>query len=449
MSIVRLPWTDQGYATGSSTGNYAAQVADAGANFVCGLARAYPGAVIGNAASSALQGFWDGLCKNRGGSPPPPNRPTQGGQCVGVDYYWNYSTSANPRVIGANGENAFSVQVGPLTQFKVTGIINEDTIDGVKYVNYAAQHVDGNGTLFIGSAVGFEGDPPVLVTRRVDNLPDECGDGESGYPPETSNPPPGWNQGETVINNNSSIGLTIPLVYAPISANVDVGVNVNVGGVNVRFDLGGVSVNLNPKFQPGEPGYPGNDDKNSDDKIDIIIDNPGSGGGGFNAGDRNTINNTNTAVNNLTNSLNNVSNLVNNVNTKVDNLGDKVDDLSDKIDGIETCCDETSPDSEDDFDREEKTEEDDKKEEGIPKLSFIKIELTKLPEQSKIQWGAGSPDIVFAGWFEWIVAGYALPRQPIHFQRSIFQAPSFADGYAYTLVNGAKGRAIVYKRKVE
>lgn len=447
MSIVSLPFSDEGYAQGQNAGNYAAQLADKAADFACGLARTYPGAVIGNAAGSAVRGFWDGMCRNRGGAPPPAERPVNGGQCP-VEYWFNYSTGANPRVIGPNGENAFAAQMGPLNRFRVTGIINEDVIDGVKYVNYAAEHWAGNTVLFQGSAVGFEGDAPVLVTRRVDGLPDTCGDDPGGYPDDTFNPPPGWNQGNTVINTENNIGVVIPIIYTPINVGVDVGVNLNVGGVNVRLDLGGVTLNFNPSSQPGQPGYPGGDQYNFGDKIDNIFNDNSSGSGGFTASDRNVLNNTNSLANSLNSSVGNLANSVNNLDNKVEAVDEKADEILDKIDEIETCCNESSPDNPDEFDKDEKTEEDDKKEEGVPQLSFVKIQLTKLPEQSKIQWGEGSPNVTYAGWFEWIVAGFALPRQPIHFQKSIFAAPSYADGYAYTLVNGATGRATVYKRKV-
>lgn len=447
MSIVSLPWSEEGYATGSNAGNYAAKVADAAADFACGLARSYPGAVVGNAASSAIQGLWDGLCSNRGGPPPPPGRPQEGGKCS-VDYIWNFSTSLNPRSCGNQGECPF-LTTGPITNFKVTGIINRDTLpDGTPIAEYSASFVQAGGAVITGSAVGFyPGDQPTLVLARADGLPDSCGDDPGGYPPDTNNPPDGTFSGDVTINNNDGLDVTIPIVYTPVNVGVDVGINLNVGGVNVRFDLGGVTLNFNPQTQPGQPGYPGNDVYNNNDKIDINIGNDG-GSSGFSQADRNVINNTNNSVNNINNSVNNLNNNVTNLNDKVTDLDEKVDDLGDKIDAIETCCDDADPDDSEEFDKTEKTEEDEKKEENIPQLSFVKITLSEKPPQSKIQWGEGSPDVVFAGWFEWIVAGYALPRQPIHFEKSIFSAPSFADGYAYTLVNGAQGRATIYKRKV-
>ena len=86
-------------------------------------------------------------------------------------------------------------------------------------------------------------------------------------------------------------------------------------------------------------------------------------------------------------------------------------------------------------------------EDGIPKLKWVTVSLTTIPTNAKKQFGMGAPDIVYAGWFEWRAAGKCLPREPIHFEQNIYQAPDGVDGYAYTMQSGYKAKAIVYTEK--
>lgn len=78
---------------------------------------------------------------------------------------------------------------------------------------------------------------------------------------------------------------------------------------------------------------------------------------------------------------------------------------------------------------------------------WIKIDLTTLPD--KAQYSRSGRAVYFAGWLEFHKEGYALPRQQINYQRSIFRFPDGADGYSYTFTNGAAGALTVYTEEKE
>ncbi|MEJ1937769.1 hypothetical protein WDZ92_46850, partial [Nostoc sp. NIES-2111] len=82
-------------------------------------------------------------------------------------YAWNFSTSLNPRT--TLDQLPFR-SGGKLTDFKVTGVINTDTVNGRQVANFSAQFKDGNGTVITGSAVGYyPGDEPKLVKILLPN----------------------------------------------------------------------------------------------------------------------------------------------------------------------------------------------------------------------------------------------------------------------------------------
>lgn len=80
-------------------------------------------------------------------------------------YAWNFSTTRNPKSTLA--DMPFRAK-GKLTNFRVTGIGNIDTVNGQQIAEYSAEFRDGNGALITGSAVGnYPGDEPRLVKLLV------------------------------------------------------------------------------------------------------------------------------------------------------------------------------------------------------------------------------------------------------------------------------------------
>lgn len=77
-------------------------------------------------------------------------------------------------------------------------------------------------------------------------------------------------------------------------------------------------------------------------------------------------------------------------------------------------------------------------------LQWIKIELTDIPLNAKKQAGVLAQDITYAGWFQFVVDDFYLPREPIHFRKSIFKRPPGATGYSFTLYTGFKAAVSEY-----
>jgi hypothetical protein len=239
--------------------------------------------------------------------------------------------------------------------------------------------------------------------QRADGLPDDCGDPPKGWEPEDSgNPFPGDLQDNVNVDNGGN-NYNFPIVYSPV--NIDGSITIDVGGVDVNFDLGGISFNpvgddsgdiINPP-PPGLPPEPPPPDPRLDDIIDDL-----------------------------------------------EQISDKLDEVADNQNNSPCFDDDFNPDN---YDKDDKSEDDPKQEDNLLDLTYVLVTLTTLPKEAKSQFGEGSPNVYYAGWFEWLVDGLPLPRQPIHFQQSLFKADTKVTGYAYTLTNGAKGAASVYTKK--
>ena len=408
MSTITLPGTPEAYAAGANAGNYVAKAADAAANFACSLYKTYPGAIVGNPVNAAQRGLYDSLCKDRpSGLPTPPQSQFTGGQCACVGYNITYNQVTSG---GVTQFTAFLVgkirglERVPNSGFPVTyrwSIVYEPCSGG--------QPTGQVGKFPIASAASDATTYIIAGIARSNGQPDNCGNPAPTYPPETYNPPPGYNSGNGTVQYNDGTDLTVPVVYAPISPQFELNpkFNVDVGGLNFQFDLGGVTVNLGDgQNPPSSPRDPFNDSSDDFDRID----------------------------------------------RRLDSIDDRLDGIEDALDNGGPGSQEPPlppeappPDEDPTLDKEPKTEEDSKEETGVERLKWVKIVLTKLPD--KLHFGEGAPNCYFAGWFEFKSKEACYERSQINFATSLFLAPAGADGYAYTLTNGAKGYAIVYRKK--
>lgn len=87
---------------------------------------------------------------------------------------------------------------------------------------------------------------------------------------------------------------------------------------------------------------------------------------------------------------------------------------------------------------------------GIANLAYVQIDITEFPSKGKTQFGTGeSPNVYFAGWFEYLLGGQTLQREHIWFNGQIFINQNKADGYTYVLTNQTAGYAIEYISNAE
>jgi hypothetical protein len=245
----------------------------------------------------------------------------------------------------------------------------------------------------------------VLSVTRVDNGIDNCGSLPAQYPPGL--PPTNKTYGNTNITNNDGSTFAIPFAYIPVTFAPEFSPNirVDVGGVTVKFDLGGVDVYFPeeappPRSLPPREGLPPAP-PNSPEPPPYPPDRPKPDAPG----------------------------------------GNKRDSPDIQIDPPEQ---KPVPPGEGENPPPEPPEESD--EQDAPGITYLEITLTKDP--NKAQFGGKGETVYFGGWvaFRYKTGGFS-PREQINFRKSVFKAPEGADGYTYTLTNGAQGFARWYTEK--
>lgn len=129
-------------------------------------------------------------------------------------------------------------------------------------------------------------------------------------------------------------------------------------------------------------------------------------------------------------------------------LEDKLKELADLIRDIQDSLpNERKAPSQGDFEETTESEDTSEGKEGLEGLEWVQIELVRIPTNAKKQYGREAQDVVYAGWFQFSVDGFYLPREPIHFERSVYTAPDGCTGYAYTLYEGYSATVKEFKRK--
>lgn len=180
--------------------------AGAGATLAGGVIGTAVAGPIGGLVGSVVGGYVGGAISDWFFQPPntgsPPAEvanypPFLGGQ-EPVEYHWNFSTDANPR----SGDQLVFGATGPISDFRVEGLINTAVINDVKYGNWKASFQQGYGPRVTGSAVGFfPDDLPRLKLVRLDNKPDPKNTTVPAPPPD--NEPYHFNT--SPIGSNNSI----------------------------------------------------------------------------------------------------------------------------------------------------------------------------------------------------------------------------------------------------
>lgn len=323
---------------------------------------------------------------------PTPTPSVNGGQCDTV-YKVNLSTARVPRDCSKPDipEGCPFRVTGPVSNYRV--VSNTPPVDdgaGQLIANYTAAYTDGLGNALTGQAVGnYPGDAPSLVLGRVDGLPDDCGDGGDSFPyVDRRNPPPALPP-DIIVPDPDGDGpdFTFPIIDFDINNdfNIKPEFNFDLGGIKLKFDLGGVTFNFDGEGS-SEPPDPRIDDL--DDKLDRNNDN------------------------------------INNSNDKLDDLADHLDDVDRDLDDLKDDLEEIK----------------EKQEECCKEEVRVAVTLTTLPFERQQQWGGNTgPDVYYAGWFTWVVAGKQLQRQPIHFQENVFINYEGIETFNYTFANGAEG----------
>lgn len=390
---------------------FAKDVARQARNAACSLYDKYPaaataGTIPGSPAHQWMKGFWEDMCaKAPGERPPDPESPFNGGQCQCIPYLINF------RIVRGDGTSSgisTVTRTGP-----IIGFTSQDSEFGTRSFICISTNCSttppSQTTSVINTA--FTVDEPtleVISITRADGLPDNCGNPPASYvPPYNGTPLDSEKEVPYEPKEPGGTGVGIGIIVPFVFIKPEVAVNVDVGGVEVKFDLGGVEFNITNKFGDGEPGSVGSEPPDL---------------------------------------------------TKIEQLAreakEAAEESKEAAEGAKKLGEDAANNDGDHpqndpnkQEKETKQEDDPKEEDAIERLLAVQVELLSMPSNRRTQDGGDAPDVQYAGWFEWKTKGTPHPRVPIHFERNYFTAPVGADGYAYTVYNGFTARAIVITAK--
>lgn len=387
-------WDDlNAYSAGGLAYDFLKGVSNGARDFACSLYKNYQGFWLtrqlpSNPVSDFLSGAWDSACSYSGspGLPPALVSPFTGGQCLGHSYYV-YFRRPDGVVTNTNGRGPiYGIGIfdwGSGRQWQIVAAGNGP---------YGAFVLRPDGRWY--QAVGNENDGIYQITSVTpeDGLPDTCGNPKPFVDPT---PPPDSECRRTIPvprppDRPPGPPIQIPLVYVPITNNFV----VDVGGITIKVDVGGITIKLPEDAQP-----------NVD--LDPVLDRLAQ------------------------------------LEAELEILSEMLENIADKLPRPTTPPEPGNPD----YDFDPPLPPGDNNEENIENLAWVLLDLVSYPSNAKTQYGAGAPNLIYGGWFEFKVGTRCLPREPVHFGSNVFKAPEGVDGYSYTLYNGFLGQAQTIKRK--
>lgn len=380
---------------------------NAAADLVCDLYEKYPTGILPSIGRTPISDLTDGLlrelCGPRGKLPPDRTVPFSGGQCNCVSYNveYNFTTAT-----GSTGTSGTTIN-GPIASVKVafTGTTGSGT-PGYGIVTTGRNSAcDGTRTAtdLAGSAIGLRINS-VTITRS-DGNPDLCGNPA----PQYDDNPDGANYTISPTININGGPITVPVTLAPtFFTPVNIfrpELNVDVGGINVKFDLGGVSFSpsINPTtnitlpssnpLNPLPPARPGNQRDCPDVDISELID--------------------------------------------------RFDDVDSQLDVIQECACEP-----------EKVilttsyaAADSRTISLPPDCIGVRLTISTVGPRVRSQYGnGGGPDVYFIGWASFGNGAPGGERIPISYLSNFFFAPENATQFSYTTTyNSTASLIVLYK----
>jgi len=222
-------------------------------NFICSLAQQYPQWMGVGIAPTDINGSLRRGILDRCGLPAPPSSPPpwNGDTCACV----NYSVTIRSTGTQANGQ--------PLNPITATATGVRGPIYGIERTELTTTQLS-----FIRHGVCTNGVWSGTTTRQVFS-------GDKGYQTSIVNivregtgtdcpipsptpipppvpPPPEAQRRDAPVTIAPNVTLTVPVILVRPTVNVDISpqFEVNVGPLNFNFDLGGVTFDISPSFNP-------------------------------------------------------------------------------------------------------------------------------------------------------------------------------------------------------
>lgn len=265
---VTLPWeslNNGAYQAGGGATNLLRQLGAKARSTACTLYRDLPGALIPNPASNFLQGMWDSICyDDPAGLPPPPSPPFSGGQCR-AEYVVDtsvvgqaYDCDGTP---GLREENVYRKKVwGPIrgtqieydspgncgpTRFRAYLLHYQSPSDGEEEARTLLSSFTNNVDRYV------EGSAVIISSYRDDGLADDCGDPPPEYsPPPGDYTPPSGNYDIQPRPDDSGWVIRLPFTWIDADLDLDIRPYIDVGGIKIDFDLGGINFYFDPDNAP-------------------------------------------------------------------------------------------------------------------------------------------------------------------------------------------------------
>lgn len=380
---------------GTATSDTLKNIANTARNAACGFFKAYPSVVIPNPAFDFLDSMWDGLCgQSAPGLPPAPVPPFPGGQCVGDSYRFDYQfdvfhSSDHSLALHANGSHSFSG--GPIYSivFNSGQLVDEGIGVFLTYLNSST----ATEATFQEDYGGVPNNYGANFTYTLTNLThpaDDCGSLPPKYPtpitPPTPTVPGGSIYNLSPVNITLNNGLTFN-VTPQLNLSASLNPVIQIGGVNVSVGGGGVTI-----------GTGGGSSVDPTALLNKILGNLGDGtmsGGGVGA---------------------------------VAAAAAKNTAPTPPPGGAGTQPPVPQPPTIPTV-------------KNKPQVSSVQIFLTTLPNLRQTMFATDSTyNNYAAGWFEWLQGDLVVGnRLVIQSQETTYFAPKGADGYTFTLTNGAAG----------
>lgn len=248
--MVTIPWADIEAGAMASQPQVVQSSYNAAKQFACGLYNGYQGFFGNQAPQGPLDGLkrgvWDKICGP--GLPPVPSSPPpwDGETCACKEYRVTVKARSQSQVV----VESVTDLTGP-----IFGLVNRFPNEGL--TTWAVRHGICSGGAFTGAALR-----DAITTAQTDTVYIESsvllssGGGclvpsPTPVPPPVPPPPERQRiQQPITIAPGITINAPIVLVKPTLNNNIDVGVEIAVGGINFNFSLGGVEFNLNPTFAP-------------------------------------------------------------------------------------------------------------------------------------------------------------------------------------------------------
>ena len=235
--------------------------------FACDLYKRYPGFMSNSGPYDPLaglkRGIWDRICPND--LPPVPTTPPpwDGETCACATYNVTVrSTQSNPASTpitatrnGVTGPIFGLTRAEPGNGTQQTSLVSGVCTNGV----YGGTRSD---VIFSGAK---EFTTSIVNVVRTDGGTTCRAPGPNPLPTPTPIPPEDQRRTAPVtISPNVSLTVPVTLIRPTVNVDLNPSVEINVGPINVNFDLGGVTVGINPSFNPtifaptvNLPGLPG------------------------------------------------------------------------------------------------------------------------------------------------------------------------------------------------